>query len=218
MSFIDCSQRLGPEARGGRSRGTFSHGRGGPGRGAGRRNVGRGQQLKTKFNVVGLGNLQGFDARQKLSNQPKKPVSDARQRIMEKTKFVDARNRIEIKKAAGQALDVRNKIETNKAKKVDARERIKARQNIQNQNHGGARQQVVVTGLGQSMNVTQSFQGAGHVVRQPFLGNQGPKVVSSAGGTLRKTIKNSTTAIMPITGPRTHPQVDMSSRPLMRTV
>lgn len=53
---------------------------------------GANQNAQANVTVTGVGNYQKFDARQKLST--KKPV-DARAKILEKTKFSDARVRIQ---------------------------------------------------------------------------------------------------------------------------
>ena len=104
----------------------------------------------TQFTVTGVGSV-----KQRLGIQSKVP--DARQKILQKTKFADARSRIELKKAQTQAMDVRNKINNAKAKKIDARQLLKARQERQQAQHvkQEARQvasdrgpRFMVTGLG----------------------------------------------------------------------
>ncbi len=111
----------------------------------------------TQFTVTGVANV-----KQRLG---KSKVTDARQRIQQSTKFVDARARIELKKAQTQVVDVRNKIENAKARKMDARQMLRARQQKQNQSPAqpqqpsGNQPQFMVTGLGRvAINTGQQVQ------------------------------------------------------------
>ncbi len=95
----------------------------------------------------------------------KSKVTDARQRIQQSTKFADARTRIELKKAQTQVVDVRNKIENAKARKMDARQMLRARQQkqklsqAQSQPPSGNQPQFMVTGLGRvAINTGQQVQ------------------------------------------------------------
>lgn len=108
------------------------------------------RKANTQFTVTGVGSI-----KQRLGEKSKVP--DARQKILQKTKFVDARSRIEYKKAQNQAVDVRNKINNSKAKKVDARQLLRARQQTQQpqnvrlqapQISGTSGPRFMVTGLG----------------------------------------------------------------------
>ena len=97
--------------------------------------------------MTGVGNI-----KQRLGQNSKVP--DARQKILQKTKFADARSRIELKKAQGQAIDVRNRINNAKARRMDARQLLKAKQQRQQvkphvgPNPGSAGPRFMVTGLG----------------------------------------------------------------------
>ncbi|XP_023933431.1 polymerase delta-interacting protein 3 isoform X2 [Lingula anatina] len=153
-----------------------------------------GIQRQTKFAVTGLGNVKGFDARQKIAS---KPIKDARDKIIAKTKFVDARVRIQNKKAQ---------------QPVDAREKLKAKQ----ANKGPT---VSVTGLGnfskqqtqpkqginQNFTVT-SLQTTGGLVRA--IGNPGQKTsghqVLMGSNNIFVTTSNKPTTAQPLGAVRTN--------------
>lgn len=63
--------------------------------------------------------LSSFDARQKLSGQNSSKLLDARQKLLQKTKFADARQRIEKKK-----LQVRNEAASDMRIKLLAKRRL----------------------------------------------------------------------------------------------
>ena len=123
----------------------MGRGRGGGGAGRGWGNDQGGNN--TQFNVVGLGKVQGFDARQRLSNPLKTTVQDAREKIRPKKNF-DARQKLDTKKGQQQGLDVRSKIENNKAKNMDARQKILNARRGKTPNENP---QVMVTGFGKTI-------------------------------------------------------------------
>ncbi len=221
--ILNFSHRLGPKTFVQRGRG---RGRGGAGRGGGR---GRGQgQQNITFNVTGLGNVQaGFDARQKLSKantitfgQPKQvahvqghpivdirqkihatgqPIQDARQKILAKTKFSDARTRIESKKSEA-LIDARSKINAN-TKKTDARQLIKAKQQQKQQQQqkkqgplGGFGTQILVTGQGRVMTnaghsgVVAGPDGSLVKIVKTISGQASSMVAGSLAGNIFKTV------------------------------
>lgn len=158
-------RRLGPKQfRGAGIRKNVGNRQTGVQQGIAKVNPQRAQGPTTSFTVTGVSNMKGFDARQKLAkNKQQSPVKDAREKIVQNSKFVDARVRIQSKKA--QNVDARSKIDSAKAKKVDAREMIKARQGGPQQVSPGASSgnqvsQVTVTGMGRVM----TSVGAGGVV------------------------------------------------------
>ncbi|CAH1795564.1 unnamed protein product [Owenia fusiformis] len=160
------------------------------------------KQKQPVIRVTGLGKVgkpqvgkKGFDARQRLGNKPgsfNNPVVDAREKLQQKTKFVDARVKIQNAKAKttpNKPLDARAKINIAKGKNVllDARSKIKAKQqNNRDNNPSDNGPNVIVTGLG---NVRTSAGGL-IVTKMTPPKQEENTAFTSPGESFIKTIRN----------------------------